>query len=702
MRSFDRDRLFRFHGRVAARRAAIRIGIDTGGTFTDIVLFDGKRFLTHKLPSTPADPARAVLAGLREVLAPFADDDRDVWIHYGSTVATNAVLERKGARVALLTTAGFEDVVEIGRQTRPRLYALEPRRPEPLVPRSRRLGVRERMLFGGRALVPLTGAEVRRALREVRRVRAESVAICLLHSYANPGHEHALARALRAAGYTCSASNELVAEYREYERFSTTVLNAYVAPVMGRHLKSLQDGIARLERRRGASRAATGRRQLRVMQSSGGLLSAPTAAREAVRTLLSGPAGGVIGAAGLAARLGIERLITLDMGGTSTDVSLVDGRVRRHTEWEVEGFPVKTPAIDIHTVGAGGGSLAWIDPGGALRVGPESAGADPGPACYGRGERATVTDADLVLGRLVPESFLGGRMTLDVGRARSALARLGRSLGLDAEAMAEGVVRVVNAGMERAIRRVSVERGHDPREYTLVAFGGAAGMHACELAAALGCPRVLVPPNPGLWSAWGALGADVQRDFVQTVRRVRPSFADLRRLAAPLVRRARREMGDEAPGRAARVEIGVDVRYQGQSHEVCVPLTNDYAEAFHVQHERLYGYRDDRRPVEVVNLRVTAFAKGVAVAWSRPRRQPPRPRSRRVRWNGHWHDAVWHPRDALPARLTGPALITELSSTTFVPPGWSVRATVTGELFLTRVEVGPSPRRLRGRGGLVP
>jgi len=675
---------------VAAKQPPIRIGIDTGGTFTDIVLHDGRRLVTHKLLSTPADPARAVLDGLAEVLAPYAGSGRGVWIHYGSTVATNAVLERKGARVVLLTTEGFEDLIEIGRQTRPDLYALEPRRPEPLVARARRLGVRERMLFDGRALVPLEPGEAARLLRRLRQSAFDSVAVCLLHSYANPRHERALARALRAAGYRCSVSSELVAEYREYERFSTTVLNAYVAPVMSRHLGTLQRGLAARvsgKERRGRAGAA-GRRELRVMQSNGGLLSAAAAGREAVRTLLSGPAGGVIGAATLGRRLGIERLITFDMGGTSTDVSLVEGEARRYTEWEVEGFPVKVPAIDIHTVGAGGGSLAEVDAGGALKVGPQSAGADPGPACYGRGRLPTVTDADLVLGRLVPESFLGGRMSLDVARARAALEGLGRALGIGAEAAAEGVVRVVNAGMERAIRRVSVERGHDPREYVLVAFGGAAGMHACELAAALGCRRVLVPRNPGLLSAWGALGADVQRDYVQTVRRVSPALAELRRFAAPLERRARREMKAEAPGRSPLVEVALDVRYRGQSYEVQVPLTAGYVAAFHAAHQRLYGYRDEQRAIEVVNLRVTALVRGEPAPWPPVRPTPPRPVRRRVRWAGRWLNAACHAREALPARLAGPALITELSSTTFVPPGWILRRVPSGELFLA-----PSTKR---------
>ena len=505
-----------------------------------------------------------------------------------------------------------------------------------------------------------------------RRLGAESVAVCLLHAYANPRHERALGAALRRLGMPVSLSHELLAEYREYERTSTTVLNAFVAPVMRRHLGEL---------RRGVGRAA-----LRVMQSNGGAISIATAGDEAVRTLLSGPAGGVVGAVAAARRNGIRRLITFDMGGTSTDVCLVDGAVRQQTEWSLADLPVKVPAIDIHTVGAGGGSLAVRDAGGALQVGPESAGAEPGPACYGRGTQPTVTDADLLLGRLVPEAFLGGGMALDVARAEQALAALGAALELSPAAAAEGVVCVVNAGMERAIRRISVERGHDPRHYTLVAFGGAGGLHACELAESLGMHRVLLPFQPGLLSAWGAVGAEVQRDVVQTVRLIDPAAAELARRLRPLIARARRAARAEA-GTGARVHVAVDldVRYCGQSYEIRLPMRADYRRAFDAAHRRLYGYADRARAVEVVNLRVVGIARGAGTPVPRPVYQPAAAQPHRLRWRGRWVRAMRYDRAALPAgrRLRGPLVITELSATTVVPPGWSAMVTRHGDVLIT-------------------
>ena len=667
--------------RVAARDP-ILIGIDTGGTFTDFVCLAAGAVRVHKRPSTPDNPARAVLAGLRELLGPRGMEG--VSITYGSTVATNAVLERRGARVVLLSTAGFEDVLEIGRQTRPDLYALEPRTPVPLVPRRRRLGVVERLGVDGGALVPLSNAALRRVVAAVRRARPQSIAVCLLHAYANAAHERRLGRALARLAVPISLSHALVAEYREYERTSTTVMNAYVAPVMRRHLADLQRN--------------TGRASLRVLQSSGGAISVRSASDEAVRTLLSGPAGGAIGALAVGRRVGIARLITFDMGGTSTDVSLIDGGVRQQTDWTIAELPVKVPAIDIHTVGAGGGSIASCDAGGALKVGPESAGADPGPACYGRGDQPTVTDADLVLGRLLPDAFLGGRMTLHVDPARAALGRLARQRGLDVERAAEGVVRVVNAGMERAIRRISVERGHDPRDYALVAFGGAAGMHACELAAGLGMRRVLVPVHPGLLSAWGAATADLQRDYVQTVRMVDPDARELARRVRRLEVRARRELRAEGapPGRITAA-AALDVRYRGQSYELRVPLSPRYRAAFHAAHRAHYGYADEQRAVEVVNLRVTATAPVGPVVTKRrgatsgrreapagERRESRRGARHRLRWDAGWIAARRYERDRLPrARsISGPLVITEISATTVVPPGWIVRAMPSGDLIL--------------------
>src|SRR5580704_5139957 len=431
--------------------APIVVGIDTGGTFTDVVAIVGGELRVHKLPSTPHDPAVAVIAGLEAIL----QDDRADAVTYSSTVATNALLEKKGARVALFVDAGFEDLIEIGRQNRNDLYALAPERPEPLVPRALRIGVGGRTYFDGKIASPLTTAELTRVRKLAQRSGAEAFAVCLLHSYANPSSENAIARALEPLHRALSVSHRILAEYREFERLSTTVINAYVAPRMVSHLENL-------ERSLGGAR-------LRVMQSNGYAIGTQLARDEPVRTILSGPAAGVVGAGELVRAMGVDRFITFDMGGTSTDVSLFDGAARIRSLSYPNGYAVRTPVIDIHTVGAGGGSIAAMDAGGSLKVGPESAGANPGPACYGRGDLPTVTDADLVAGRLVAENFLGGRMRLVPARADRAIAGLARAMKSNAAA-ARGVIRVVNANMERAIRVITVERGFDPRDFALMAF----------------------------------------------------------------------------------------------------------------------------------------------------------------------------------------------------------------------------------------
>jgi len=631
----------------------------------------GGRLRVLKLRSTPHDPAEAVRAGLAALASPGAR----VRLHYGSTVATNALLERRGARVALVTTAGFEDVLEIGRGVRPRLYDLEPRCPEPLVPRSRRLGVHERVLADGTVERPLAVRTLARVVGAVARQGADAVAVCLLHSYANPRHEAALARALRRAPPTrelhVTLSHRLLREYREYERVCTTVLNAYVGPIMTRHLHVL-------------SRAVRG--DLRVMQSSGGLIGPRTARAEAVRTLLSGPAGGVAGAADQARRAGLGRIITLDIGGTSADVSLVDGAIPYRTETTVDGFPVRLPAIDIHTVGAGGGSIARLDAGGALRVGPESAGADPGPACYGRGTLPTVTDAHLVLGRLVESELLAGGLRLSRARAERALATMARRLRLSLTETAAGIVRVVTAAMERAVRVVSVERGHDPRRFTLVAFGGAGGLHAAELASALGMSRVYVPRRPGLLSAWGVLAAEVVRDYGRTLRMTAPRTSRLRAGLAVLERVAGRDLRREGVPHPV-FEPALDVRYAGQGYELRVPFGPGWLAAFHRLHRQRFGHADPARPVEVVTLRVRARGGRLALPPDpAPRHGHARPIAvRPVVFGSRVVRAPVYRRDDIPPRhrLTGPVVVCEYSATTVVPPGWRLDVDRVGGLVLT-------------------
>jgi N-methylhydantoinase A len=662
---------------VVSRAAPLAVvGVDTGGTFTDLLVCRRGQLLARKVLSTPHDPAEAVLRGLAELLP----EGEPALLTYSSTVATNALLERRGARVLLLTTRGFEDVIEIGRQNRPDLYALEPRRVPPLVPRDWRVGVAERMLFDGRALLPLAAAEVERVLALVARRKPQAVAVCFLHSYVNPKHERRITTALekRFPELFVCASHALIAEHREYERFSTAVINAYVGPVMSAHVRRLGQALTE----RGV--------QWRVLQSNGGAIPPALAVREVVRTCLSGPAGGVRGALRTMREAGIERAVSFDMGGTSTDVSLIDRGVSVTTDWTIAGLPLKVPSVDVHTVGAGGGSIAACDEAGALKVGPQSAGADPGPACYGRALQATVTDANLLLGRLLPERFLGGQMRLFPERARAALATLGMQLGCSPEEAALGVVRVANANMERAIRRISVERGHDLRRFTLLAFGGAAGQHACELAEELGMPQVLLPALPGLLSALGAATAPVQRDGVVAVHRREPEYSEL----AAVIDQLAEELGAELerlgiPRRSLRVRGFLDVRYVGQSYELLLPARPDYAAVFARRHRQFYGYADPQRPLEVVHVRVqlTAAAPRWATATRPPPSGSPAPLGeRRVFSGGRWLRATVWDREQLPvgAELRGPALLVEMSTTTWLPPNWRAQVLPAGHLLLTR------------------
>ncbi|HUY19799.1 MAG TPA: hydantoinase/oxoprolinase family protein [Candidatus Binataceae bacterium] len=650
--------------------SAILVGVDTGGTFTDLVALVGGEIRVHKILSTPDDPARAVVAGIREMLG----EARPAMVTYSTTVATNALLEGKGARVALFTNAGFEDLIEIGRQNRADLYALAPTRPEPLVARALRFGVHERTLFDGTIAEPLTRAELARAVRRARRSGAGALAVCLLHGYANPRSEAALARALAPLGIPLSVSHLILPEYREYERLSTTVVNACVAPRMVSHLQNL-------ERRLHPAR-------LRVMQSNGAAIGAQRIQLEPVRTILSGPAAGVIGAAALVRSIGVDRFITFDMGGTSTDVSLFDRRAHIRTLSYPAGYAVRTPVIDIHTVGAGGGSLASVDAGGSLRVGPESAGADPGPACYGRGTEPTVTDANLVAGRLVAGNFLGGRMKLSPERAAAAIGRLGRALGYDALGAARGVIRVVNASMERALRVITIERGFDPRDFALMAFGGAGPMHAAELALDLGIRHIVMPRNPGLLCAWGALGSPLGREYSLTIRDAAPLYARLLKRARPLAERARRELIAEG-ARRERIhhEMWADMRYRGQSYELEVAMTPRFIADFHAAHRRTFGHSAPQAAVEVVNLRLRASAVERAIAPARiaKSRRRPAPLSRIATLVGDRSRMVpVYARDQLGAglRMAGPCVIVELSTTAYVAPEFGLRVDDFGNLHL--------------------
>lgn len=649
--------------------AMVVVGVDTGGTFTDFVVLDGERVVVHKELSTPDDPVRAILRGL----AALGVHERLELLVHGSTVATNAVLERKGARTGLLTTAGFRDVLEIGRQNRPRLYDLRQVKPPPLAPREWRLEVRERLDECGRVLVPLEEEDVRRAIGEFRAAGVESVAICFLFAFANPTHERRAAELLREAGFWVSASHEVLPEYREYERTSTTVLNAYVGPLMGRYLERLAS-------------ALPPRVVLHVMQSNGGVLNSRTAAREAVRTLLSGPAAGVVGARAVARSAGYDRVISFDMGGTSTDVCLIDRVPRERSEGTIGDFPVRMPMLDIHTVGAGGGSIAWFDGGGVLRVGPQSAGANPGPAAYGRGgEEPTVTDAAVVLGWLLPDAFLGGAMELDVDAARRVVGRIAEVLGKGEEEAALGIMEVAEANMEGAIRVVSVARGEDPREYALVAFGGAGPMVGCRLASKLHIPVVIIPPTPGVLSALGLLTADLTRDYLRTLMvSTESADASLHSALADLTTQAVRDLSQDGilPSDAT-FQPALDLRYRGQSYELTVPFSGDLHAAirdFHKLHERLYGYAQVTEPVTVVNVRLRVIVPA--------RRISPEPAATPHPWEPTPVDersVVFELRGS-PVRtrvprfereqlgpgaiLVGPALVTQYDTTVVIPPGW--------------------------------
>ncbi|HXZ87770.1 MAG TPA: hydantoinase/oxoprolinase family protein, partial [Candidatus Binataceae bacterium] len=616
------------------------------------------------------DPAEAVIAGLEAMLA----GARASGLTYSSTVATNALLEKKGARVALFTDAGFEDLIEIGRQNRTEIYALAPSRPEPIVPRALRFGVGGRTLFDGKIAAPLSAADLQRVRATAEKGGADAFAVCLLHSYANPKSEDAIERAIAPIGHPVSVSHRILAEYREFERLSTTVINAYVAPKMVEHL-------GKLERQLGGTR-------LRVMQSDGNAIGPQLAREEPVRTILSGPAAGVAGSAGLARAAGVERFITFDMGGTSTDVSLFDGRAKIRTLSYPGGYAVRTPVIDIHTVGAGGGSIASIDAGGSLRAGPESAGANPGPACYGRGELPTVTDADLVAGRLVPEHFLGGRMRLYPERAAAAMSRIARAMRTNVAAAARGVIRVVNANMERAIRVITVERGFDPRDFALMAFGGAGPMHAAELAIDLGIRHIVLPRNPGLLCAWGALGAPIGREYSLTVRDAAPELRRLMRRAHPMIARARADLiAHGAAPAAIRHELRADMRYRGQSYEIEVALGPRFIKEFHEAHRRTFGHAAPEAAVEVVNLRLRSHAAGPAIAPERVAKGSKKPatisKARVIAGNGY-REVPAYAREEIGAgtRIRGPMIVVELSATAYVAPEFELRCDDHGNLHL--------------------
>ena len=660
------------------------IGIDTGGTFTDLIRINETGAVRMiKVPSTPSDPARSFLDGLSEISGPGAVDD----IVHGCTVGTNAVLERHGARTALVTTKGMADVIEIGRQARRELYTLTVSRPPPLVPRELRFEVDERVTAEGDVLRAPDERELDLLAEAVAEAGVESVAVILLFSFLRQEHEQRVREALRwrlPAETPISLSSEVAPEFREFERTTTTVLNAYIAPVMGAYLTRIDEAVPSA---------------VRIMSSTGGSMTIGQARSFPAQTVLSGPAGGVVGAVEVARSAGFHRIITLDMGGTSTDVSLCDGEIQRTSEGAIGGYPIRVPIVDIHTVGAGGGSLAAVDAGGALTVGPQSAGSDPGPAAYGRGGGPTVTDANIVLGRLPADRPLAGRLPLDGAAADAALGGIGAQLGMTSDQVALGIIRVANANMDQALRVVSLERGYDPRDFILVAFGGAGPLHACELADGLGMRAVLIPPLPGALSAWGMLNVDITRDYAQTVMRGAADLPPEERsaLLRDMENHARQDLhAVDLPGGDAVLTASADLRYRGQGYELSVPLdTSDRLspeERFHAAHQRRFDHSHPDWPTEIVTLRLRATIPT-------PRPQLSAAASDGAPGAGHALigetalvteagavSAPLYDREALrPGNgMDGPAVLAQTDATTYLPPGWRARVDDHLNLILER------------------
>ena len=650
----------------------IRLGVDVGGTFTDLVALNNGEILTAKVPSTPQDQSEGVMNSVRAAgieaasVAAFA---------HGMTVATNALLERKGARTAIVTTEGFRDVLEIARQDRPSLYDLSQNRPPALVPRELRFTVRERMGPEGE-ISPLDEESLEEAVSALKEAEVEAVAVCLLFAFLHPEHERRVGETLREAlpDVHVSLSSEVLPEFREYERFSTTAADAYLGPRLAAYLENL-----------GREVEGAGMPAPLVMQSSGGVVEIGVASRRAAACVLSGPAGGVVGAAYVAEAGGYRDLLTFDMGGTSSDVApILDGRTLTTTEAAVAGVPIKLPMIDVHTVSAGGGSIAWADAGGALRVGPHSAGADPGPAAYGKGgEEPTVTDANLFLGYLQDGAKLGGEVVLDRALSEKALSRVGEKLGMDPLEVALGVVQVTNTEMVGALRVISVERGLDPREFALVAFGGAGPLHACSLAEELGMKTVLVPKAGGVLSALGLAVSDLRRDYVK------PLLSSMKAMETEELENAFEEMEGEAAKDLDSPEFGrrADLRYSGQSFELMVDADElvDLEARFHEVHERRYGYRMEEETVDLVNLRLTATVPVEKPGLEEPEAEgEAEVNGREANFDGEWMEVPVLDRGEMGrgSKVEGPAIVEFAESTCVVRPGWRGVVDEVGTLVL--------------------
>lgn len=675
-----------------------RIGIDTGGTFTDVSLIEentGKSYIT-KVPSTPDNPSLAVLNGIKQITAEIGIENEEIsfFIH-GTTVATNAMLEQKGAKTALLTTKGFKDVLQIGRQTRPKLYDFQARNTKPLVDRNIRIELDERVDVMGNIIKDIDENEVKTIAKKIKAENIESLAICFINSYVNPDNEKKVKEILTEIipEVSITLSYEVLPEFKEYERTSTTVANAYVLPKMKNYLAYLRKEISDMKINS----------DLYVMQSNGGVINADTAIDIPVRTMLSGPAGGVLSGAMVAKNTQHKNIITIDMGGTSLDTALIENEVPQFTTLsEIDGKPIKVPMIEMHTIGSGGGSIAWIDTGGALKVGPHSAGANPGPVCYGNGgQEPTVSDANAILGRLNPKEILGGRMKLDVESAREIMyKKIAEPLGVTVEEAAEGILKVINANMVRGIRVISVEKGHDPRDFSLMAFGGAGPLHAVDIAKDLNSKNVIIPPNPGIECAKGMLTADVRHDFVQTYTK-RISITDIKEVNTildDLVKEAKQELGKEGfTDKTIDLQAALDLRYMNQAYEIPVEIkeanltSKDLQNAekdFHKLHEKVYGFSRKDEELELINIRL--IAKGLIKEIKTKRDDEQNNTSlteidnRKIYFDGSFYNTPIYSRESLQSEsiVSGPAVIEQLDSTIIIHPGQSAEVDLMENLII--------------------
>ena len=645
-----------------------KIGVDTGGTFTDFVFYDGNEIKIHKVLSTPHDPSQAILTGIKDI---SEDIPKNFILIHGTTVATNALLERKGAKVVLITTEGFEDVFEIGRQNRKKLYDLFIERKKLLVDSNYRFGLKERTSYEGEILVELLESDIEKLAERLNLLNAEAIAICFLHSYENPKNELLAEKKLMALGLPITRSSKLIPEFREYERTSTTIANSYLIPKVKSYMDSLNNKFEDSK--------------IYVMQSNGGVISPEQAGNEPVRIITSGPAGGVVGAFKIAQTAGKEKVLTYDMGGTSTDISLCDGDLQFTTESIIDEIPIKVPMIDVSTIGAGGGSIAYIDSGGVINVGPESSGADPGPACYGKGMKPTVTDANLVLGRIDPDLFLGGKMKIFPDRSEDAINTLGVDSNMGVKELAEIVIKIANSNMERALRVISIGRGYDPRDFTLVSFGGAGGLHASELAKELGIKTVLFPYNPGVLSAYGMLMADSFKDYSQSyfANSKTAKVSDMEKVYKVLEKQAVNDFDSEN----IFFERYIDLRYKRQAHEITVSFSNNFENTFHEVHKSMYGYSKEEDEVEVVVLRLRAIAEYSDIKIAKFDKKPKdvSHKQKEIYFDGCEQPAKLYMRDDFfPGfKFSGNSIVLEDTSTIFIPKMFNSEVDQWGNIIST-------------------